>query len=82
MPPLSDALDGESSGVMVRPHVDPAHVLPQIVDAVRRIFLFSKIMYLNRFRSSLGLPLATAILVIPDLLFLFGVDRNGGLPLA
>jgi hypothetical protein len=67
---------------MVRPHIDPAYILPQIVDAVGRILLFSKIMYLNRFRFSPGLPLATAVLVIPYLLFLFGVDRNGGLPLA
>src|ERR1035438_5722200 len=82
VPPLSDTLHRESGAAMVRPHIDPAHILPQIVDAVGCILLLSKVMYLNRFRFSLGLPLATAVLIISDLLFLFGVDRNGRLPLA
>src|SRR5512135_1121861 len=82
-PPLADALDGEAGRVMIDADVDPAHVPPEVVDAVGDRLANAgvrEVVDLHLLRVPLGLPLPTSVLEVADQLLLLGVHGDDGPP--
>ena len=58
---------------MIGADADPTGILPDVVDAIGRVFLLGKIMHLNGFGLTFRPPFAASILVVPYLFFLLRV---------
>jgi hypothetical protein len=69
---------------MIDPHADPAAVRRLVVDAIGNDLaqrLVGKVVALDLFGLSLGVPLAAAITELAYQFFLLGINRDHGLPL-
>src|SRR5438105_2001543 len=78
-PPLSDAIDGKRSRVMVNADTHPTRSGSEVIDPVGHRpsqFLDEEVMDPDRFRVSLRAIFAAIVAEIPDQFLFLGVDRN------
>src|SRR5258708_5882434 len=83
VPPASDAFHSKSGGIVIYPDIDPACILPQIVDPVGSCSpqpCDGEVIDTYLLRLTLGTPFAPWILEIAHQFLLLGIHRNHWLP--
>src|SRR3990167_7032923 len=79
MPPAADTLHRKRRGVVITTHIDPSHILSDIINPVGNCFgnvRIDEVVDKNFFWFPLWPPLATLVVIAADQLLLFGVHRD------